>query len=125
MGTTSTIRKLKSQFVQVLTAFAFARVRIGFTSAGYSQGSGNHLHIILVFCLSKEGVRMGRDEQDVCSPGTDPRTSVRQFRWEEDGNKTYVAPKKAMYVKRPTAEPLAADLVPGIKHANTSTMLSI
>jgi len=37
------MRKLKSQLEQVDTALARARVRRGLISAGYNQGSGNHV----------------------------------------------------------------------------------
>jgi hypothetical protein len=75
MGVTMTMRKLKSQFVHVEIALAFALVLIGEISAGYSQGKGSQ-----------------------------------------------VAPKDAMYVKRPTAAPFAADGVPGIKQAKVRTI---
>ncbi len=40
-GVIITTVKLKSQLLQVETALAFARVRTGDSSAGYSQGSGS------------------------------------------------------------------------------------
>lgn len=43
IGVIMTIRKLKSQLVQVDTALALPRVLMGFTSAGYSQGRGSHV----------------------------------------------------------------------------------
>ena len=39
------------------------------------------------------------------------------------GSGNQLAPKLAMYVKSPTAAPLAAAVVPGIKHEKTRTML--
>jgi hypothetical protein len=43
MGVTMTMRKLKSQFVHVEIALAFALVLIGEISAGYSQGKGSQV----------------------------------------------------------------------------------
>lgn len=39
------------------------------------------------------------------------------------GSGSQLAPKLAMYVKSPTAAPLAAAGVPGIKHEKTRTIL--
>jgi hypothetical protein len=43
IGVTMTMRKLKSQFVHVEIALAFALVLIGEISAGYSQGNGSQV----------------------------------------------------------------------------------
>jgi hypothetical protein len=43
MERTYTIKKLNSQFEQVLTALALALVLKGLISAGYNQGSGNQV----------------------------------------------------------------------------------
>ena len=46
-----------------------------------------------------------------------------QGRGHTQGSGNHVAPKLAMYVNSPTAAPFAAAGVPGIKQANTITML--